>query len=76
MPGTRATSTHQLRLNLSDKSAPFLAFLKPLHVLHDERFHMGNFLVKPRREIVRPVLEQHDKAKRQNDEQSEPEKAA
>ncbi len=45
----------------------FLGFLHFLCLLHDERFYAGKFFLKAACEMMRPVLEQNDKRKSEND---------
>jgi len=57
-------------------SAVLLWFRNFLCLLYDELFHAGILLTNPLGEIARSVLEQHDEAKSENDEDGEPEEPA
>jgi hypothetical protein len=45
-------------------------------LLYDDRFYPEILLLNAASEIARAILEQHNEAKRENDEQSEPKKPA
>ena len=59
------------------RQSPAALFLRLLSlVCYDKRFDAGKFLLEPVHEVMRPVLEEDDEAKGEENKKDEPKESA